>query len=204
MSFHGQFGEDVYMAGLFPPHYIGVCVEVGAYNGVGCSNTYHFEQKGWTCLCIEPNPTQFAACKSVRKNAVNCAVGAEANAECIFHVYNLSGGNESAISSLSPDPRLIASHAHLIRSTHTIPIQVRTLTEILDEANFPRVIDFVSIDTENTELDVLKGIDFTKYAIQYFIVENNYDEPACREYLQARGYTMIHRTGVNDIYKRSA
>jgi FkbM family methyltransferase len=203
MAFYGQFGEDAYMSSLFPTEYKGVCVEVGAYDGTGGSNTYHFEQKGWKCLCVEPNPTQFAKCKAVRKVSVNCCVGAENAEDVAFQVYNICGGNESAISSLKPDSRLIASHSHMIGSTYTIRVKVRTLTDILDQANFPTYIDFISVDTENTELDVLKGFDFSKYTVQYFIIENNYDEPFCGEFLATHGYTKIHRTGVNDFYKRS-
>ncbi len=202
MTFYSQFGEDAYMAPLFPEGYKGVCVEVGAYNGTDGSNTYHFEQKGWECVCIEPNPTQFARCKTLRKNAVNCCIGAEPAEDATFHVFNISGGNESAISSLQPDSRLIASHQHMIHNTYTIKVKVRTLTDVLDKANFPSYIDFISIDTENTELDVLKGFDFSKYTVQYFIIENNYNEPFCEQFLAPRGYTKIHRTGVNDIYKR--
>lgn len=203
MGFYSQFGEDVFMSGLFPAGYNGTCVEVGAYDGRGGSNTYHFEEKGWMALCIEPNPTQFAKCKAIRNLSVNCCVGAEPADDVPFQVYNISGDNESAISSLKPDSRLIESHAHMIGSTYTIRVKVRTLTDILDRVNFPKFIDFVSIDTENTELDVLKGIDFSKYTIQYFVIENNYNEPFCEDYLRERGYTKIHRTGVNDIYKRS-
>ena len=191
------------MSQLFPTGYTGVCVEVGAYDGVSGSNTYYFEQNGWMSLCIEPNPTQFEKCKSKRKLVVNCCVGAQSADDAIFHVFNLHGGNEAAISSLEPDSRLIESHRHMIQSVYKIPVKLRTLTEILDETNIPRRIDFISVDTENTELDVLKGFDFSKYTVQYFIVENNYNEPFCENFLKERGYTKIHRTGVNDIYKRA-
>lgn len=190
------------MSRLFPESYTGTCVEVGAYDGVSGSNTYHFEQKGWKALCIEPNPTQFTKCKTTRKICVNCCVGAQYMEDATFQVYDINGGNESAISSLNPDSRLIASHSHMIGSTYTIQVKVYTLTDILDECKFPTYIDFISVDTENTELDVLKGFDFSKYSVGYFIIENNYDEPFCEDYLREHGYTKIHRTGVNDIYKR--
>lgn len=202
MSFYSQFGEDRYMTTLFPDGYVGTCVEIGAYDGVAGSNTFHFEQKNWKCLCIEPNPSRFQHCARVRKQSVNCCVG-DASAEDVpFYVYTLDGNNQAAISSLRPDPRLITSHQHMLHGVTPIRVRVRTLTEILQTEQFPTRIDFVSVDTENTELDVLKGIDFSLYTIDYFIVENNYDEPDCAQFLAQHGYTKIHRTGVNDIFKR--
>ena len=51
MSYYSQHGEDKYIESLFPEKE-GVCIEVGAYDGITLSNTLHFEQKGWTALCI--------------------------------------------------------------------------------------------------------------------------------------------------------
>ena len=202
MPFYSQFGEDQYLSTMFPPDTIGTCVEVGAYDGVGGSNTYHFEQKGWRTLCIEPNPVAYEKCRQIRAQTVQCCVGATDAEDVPFHVYHLQGNNESAISSLEPDARLVESHAHLIEKTSTIRVRVRTLTDILQESGMPTTIDFISIDTENTELDVLKGLDFSMYTIKYLVIENNYNEPYCETYLAQFGYTKIHRTGVNDIYKR--
>ena len=158
MSFFSQFGEDRILSQRFPEDYKGVCVEVGAYDGHSGSNTLHFKQLGWECICIEPNPTAYEACRSIRKRVVNCCVGATNSDQIPFTIFKIGSSddsNESAISSLEPDARLIESHIHLIKATTTILVQVRTLTSILDEAEFPRDIDFISIDTENTEIDVL-------------------------------------------------
>jgi hypothetical protein len=65
---------------------------------------------------------------------------------------------------------------------------------------FPKDIDFISIDTENTELDVLKGIDLTKYNVKLLVIENNFNEPFCEDYLVQYGYTKVNRIAVNDFY----
>ena len=71
---------------------------------------------------------------------------------------------------------------------------------LLEEA---KNIDFISIDTENTELDVLKGIDLNVYNVKLFVVENNYDEPFCEDYLKQYGYRKINRIAVNDFYMKN-
>ena len=203
--FYGQHDEDKFMNALFSEDYKGVCVEVGAYNGESGSNTYFFEKKGWSSLCIEPIPSQYEKCKVIRKNCVNYAVSDSNKEDVSFTIFNIGNDdNESAMSSLEPDIRLIESHKHMINSTVEIKVKCRTLTSILDDANFSKEIDFISIDTENTELNVLKGFDFSKYSVKYFIIENNFNEPACEHYLKEFGYIKLHRIAVNDIFYKGS
>jgi FkbM family methyltransferase len=199
--FYAQHGEDIFIKTIFPEN-TGTCIEVGAYDGRSMSNTYHFEQLGWKCLCIEPISSVFEKCKSIRKQSVKCCISDSDKEDMEFTIFHL-GSNLSAISSLEPDSRLIKSHAHLISNKTTEMVAVRSLTSLMDELNFPRSIDFISIDTENTELDVLKGINFLKYSIKLVIIENNYDEPFCENYLKQFGYTKIKRIAVNDFFLRN-
>ena len=197
--FYGQHQEDVFIKSLFAENYIGVCVDVGAYDGVNMSNTYYFEKKGWRCLCIEPIIEEYEKCKTIRKECVNCCAGHEDKTEQNFVVFSL-GSNTSAISSLSPDPKLICAHKNLITSEKERKVQVCTLTTLLDDHNFPINIDFVSIDTEGTELDVLQGIDFEKYNIFLFVIENNFEDQSCENFLKKYGYCKINRIAVNDFF----
>jgi len=200
MTDYSQHGESSYLETLFPENYIGNAIEVGAYNGINGSNTFLFEKKGWKCLCIEPIPEEYEKCKKIRSMTLQYAVSSENKEDVEFTIFTLKGNNKSAISSLIPDKRLIVSHIHLLENTQNIKVKCKTLTSILDEQNFPREIDIVSIDTENTELDVLKGFDLEKYKVKVFVIENNYDEPFCEKYLSKYGYKKIHRLAVNDFY----
>ena len=200
-NYYSQFGEDIFMGSLFPKGYIGTCVEVGAYDGRTGSNTLSFEERGWKCVCVEPLPVHFEKCKSIRKYVVNCCISDTNKEDIPFYIFELNDGNQSAISSLEPDQRLIDSHSHLIRKGgQVIRVKCRTLTSVLDEANFPHEIDFISIDTENTEINVLKGFDFSKYKVKYLIIENNYNESICEEYLSSLGFKKFRRHEVNDYY----
>ena len=98
--------------------------------------------------------------------------------------------------------RLVSQLGHLISSVVDIPVKTRTLNTLLTEANFPQKIDFISIDTENTELDVLKGLDLDFYDVTFLIIENNYNERKCIDYLATKGYTVFARLGVNDFFKK--
>lgn len=199
MTYTSQHGEDKFMESLFPNDYIGVCVEVGAYNGISLSNTYHFEKKGWRSLCIEAIPHQYEECRKIRKESVHAAVSDKDGEDIEFTIFNL-GDNECAISGIEPDERLIESHKHMITGVRTINMSTQTLTTILDTYNYPKQIDFISIDVENTELKVLQGFDFLKYDVKCFVIENNFNEPECEEYLKQYGYRKIHRLAVNDFF----
>jgi FkbM family methyltransferase len=197
--FYGQFGEEKFINTIFPDKTDGICIEVGAYDGRSLSNTLHYEQKGWRALCIEPIPEAFQKCKKIRKECYQCCVGENDSDDIDFTIFHLND-NLCAISSLVPDKRLIESHKHLITNVSNTKVKVRSLTSLLDELNFPLNIDFISIDTENTEFDVLKGININKYNIKLFVIENNYNESMCETYLNPYGYKKINRIGVNDFY----
>lgn len=199
--FYGQHEEDAYIQTLFPKDYQGVCVDIGAYDGQSASNTLYFEERGWRCLCVEPQHEAFQKCASFRPECVQCCISSCDKEDQEFTIFSI-GPNRSAVSSLCPDIRLIQTHQHLIDRVETVKSTVRSLTSLLDELQFPRKIDFMSIDTENTELDVLRGIDFSKYDIYLLVIENNFNDPECENYLRPYGYKKIHRIAVNDFYAK--
>lgn len=199
MSFHSQHGEDLFINNFFENKNQGICIEIGAYDGVICSNSLFFEQKGWTALCIEPIPHVFKKCLTNRKYCYECCIGEHDLIDKEFTIFTVQE-HQSAISSLAPDNRLVQQFSNIITDSSKINVTVRSLNSLLDELNFSKNIDFISIDTENTELDVLKGIDLNIYNVKLFVIENNYDEPFCEEYLKQFGYKKIHRLVVNDFY----
>lgn len=200
MVFYGQFETDKYIAEYFSGDYQGTCIDVGMADPIGGSNTYHFEQKGWQCLCIEPNVNYYQLGQGVRKNIINVACGNKHADDVDFEVFTINGDNQSAISSLKRDDRLVVSHQHMINNIEKIKVKVRTLDEILAENTWLQHIDFISIDTEDTELDVLKGFDIVKWKPKLLVIENNHDEPHLANYLCQFGYYREKRVGVNDFF----
>ena len=69
---YSQFGEDRLLQDFFEAGYKGVCIDVGATDGIGMSNSYHFEQQGWMCICCEANPDMYESLKMNIHNGVNC------------------------------------------------------------------------------------------------------------------------------------
>jgi FkbM family methyltransferase len=197
---YSQSGEDSIIETFFGTDYCGTCVEVGAATGITGSNTYKFEQNGWDVLCIEPNPELYNVCSQHRKNAINCAVGSKERDDATFTVFCVGEGNQEAISSLVVDQRLIETHKHLIKGVKKITVPVKRLDTILKENNFLSKIDFISIDTEGTELDVLRSLDFVKHDPTLFVIENNFNDTLIEDFLKEKGYKKTLRNNVNDFY----
>ena len=200
LNYYGQGLEDQVIEKYFPEGFIGGCIDIGATDGIHNNNTLHFDESGWYSMCIEPNPQYYKQLVYNRKNTLKLAISNYNKDGDVFHVVNLDNANEEAVSSLKIDKRLLNDH-----SSHEIIIRdeicdVRTLDYCVENHYKYDTIDFISIDTEGTELDVLKGFDINKWQPKLFIVENVYNEPEIEEYMKTFGYVKDHRMNVNDFY----
>lgn len=187
--------------------YRGFFIDVGSSDPIENNNTYLLEISGWEGICIEPNERYCLMSSGVRKNVFQYACGKENQNDVEFTIFGISGiRQEGAISSLNVDQRLVESHKDLINYEQITKVKLRTLDRIIQkyEKKNGKIerIDFISIDTENTELDVLKGFDIRKWYPKLMIIENNFDENFIEEYLINFGYTKIKRYSVNDFYIR--
>lgn len=194
---------DQHIAKFFPKGFVGSAIEVGACDGIRYSNTYHFELGGWTCLCIEPNHKYYKRLKQNRKHSMPYACGAENKNNVEFTVFQVKRmHNESAISSLNPSKDIIDSHKNLILGQHKELVNVRTLDYCIEEFGQFETIDFISIDTEGTEFDVLQGFNIVRWMPKLFIIENNLDSKQYESYLKSFGYGLAKREPPNDFYLR--
>lgn len=204
--YYGQFGEDEFLEYYFTEkygeNYIGNCIDIGASDGINGSNSYLFEQQGWDCICIEANPEYAESASKIRKQVFNYGISDVNKKDAVFIVYTINGGNQSAISSLGVDDRLVRDHKHMIDRVDSIKIEAITLDSLLESLNYNKKIDFVSIDTEGTEISVLRGFDLLKWKPEILVIENNYKDAIINEYVSQHNYEKILiDLGVNQFYK---
>ena len=81
-----------------------------------------------------------------------------------------------------------------------VAVPIRTLDEILTDAGAPTPIDFMSIDVEDHELEVLSGLDLKRWRPRLILTEDLAKNLRLHRYLQSRGYKWIRRTGINGWY----
>tara|TARA_R100000315_G_C5234266_1_gene145518 strand:- start:1567 stop:2229 length:663 start_codon:yes stop_codon:yes gene_type:complete len=205
-GYFGQFNTDVIIELYFNNIEKGKCIEVGVANGTRGSNTLYFENKGWETLCIEPNPEYCKIAKETREKVIQVACGDNDYLEKLpFTIFDIGVHNiMSSVSGLRPDNRLVDEHNDrgLINKEYQIEVDVMKLDTILKQQEFSRDINFISIDTEGTELDVLKGLDLDYWNIDLLVVENNYNDYNIEEHLNKFGYIKDARWKINDFYIR--
>lgn len=212
--YYGSSEEDKYIREYFPQGYVGRCIEVGGSDGITHSNTYFFEKiLGWDCLVIEPQPGPrfFDSCKEKRNKALNCAVASENKDDAEFTVvycnYQNSGHQQwGGMSGLKVDKKLVEAHKELGLDPREVKITVPTrrldwiIENVFDE-KYP-TIDFITIDTEGTELDVLKSFETTRYNTKVIVVENNWEDPAIETYLTQFGWKRDKIIKQNEFFVR--
>jgi FkbM family methyltransferase len=208
MNKYSQFGEEEIIQSYFDKHYMGGCIDVGASNGIFMNNTKIFEDAGWYCLCIEPNPKYYEELIVNRQHGVNYAID-NRNDDLIFKVVTAFNAEEQdlgqyGISALRIDEKLVESFKNSGLHITIKPILVKAITLdtcIRQYYKYDR-IDFISIDTEGTELDVLRGFSIEDWWPKLFVIENNFNDPEIEEYLKPYGYEKVNRLEVNDFYLR--
>lgn len=198
---YSQLGQDLNVVKFYKQKRDGYFIEIGASDGITLSNTYLLEKEyGWKGICAEPLPKQFIKLKELRTNSicVNKAVYNVSNVQLSFDIAE----NCDMLSGLSG--HIGGFHKHKVDSNKTvINVNTITLNDLLEESKAPTFIEYMSLDTEGSELEILKSVDHSKYTFGLIDVEHNYLEPArqnIRNYLLSNGYAYIGANQWDDCY----
>lgn len=188
-QFYSQCGEDRWIVENLQLPSRGVFVDVGAADGVNSSNTKHFEEIGWTGLCIEPNPMMFEKlCKTRRCAMFKGAIASETGGVPIFHL----GDEEGFIGGF-------------LAEGDVIPVAAARLDDLLRQNGIAK-IDLLSIDTEGTELDVWASFDWKIWTPHVVMMEHQtMDQPSglgeIRQVFSALPYREVLETKFNLVFE---
>lgn len=195
---------DVQLNKIFKNKKKGFYVELGANDGINQSNTFFFEKFfNWSGILIEPYIENFKACKANR-SPLNYFV----NAACVSNSFKsdtmpLIYSNLMTIA-LSGDNEIMDREMHAKSGSKFINGKnfvfnspTRTLTSILEESKAPKMIDLLSLDVEGAEIEVLKGLDHSKYRFNYICVESR-DINEMTRYLESHNYKLIRSLSSHD------
>jgi FkbM family methyltransferase len=169
----------------------GYFVEVGANEPQNLSQTWHLERAGWSGVLIEPQPALAQALREQRTAKVyQCACSSPRNSGATLTLH-LSGIHSSLDADFFVEGTTVSG---------AITVPVRTLDEILAEARATPPLDFVSIDVEGHELEVLAGFDLARWRPRLILIEDLAMTTRVHRTLSARGYRWIRRSGINGWY----
>lgn len=205
LRWHSQYGQDRliyerYFAAAEGEEGLrqGVFIELGAADGIDKSNTLAFERRlGWRGILIEPSRPLFEELRQNRPGStcVHACV-ARAAGDYVFMEDGLSSGFVSHVRGSGAD-----DESSEVRHCQTLP-------EIIDE-HLGRTahIDYLSLDLEGGELDVLRSMDFTRHRVDIMTIEvDEWRGPErarlISELLHQRGYRFVERLVLDDIWIR--
>lgn len=184
----------------------GYFVELGANDGVTQSNSLYFEKfRNWRGLLVEPAPQNYLKCRVNRsaRDSIYCAacVSFDYDKEFVRIAYSNLMSTPVGLDSDIKDPH---AHARLgdqfLNNGETVfefGAVARTLNALLLDAGAPREIDFLSLDVEGAELEVLKGVDHDAFRFKYVLVECR-DFPRLSAYLTSCGYRFVEPLSSHD------
>lgn len=188
-----QLFQDILPLFFLGPIENGFFIEVGVGNGVTNSNTYLLEDKfQWNGILVEPNPLfHTSICENRKAVLVKHAIASKGTEKVTLNVTLNGELSFIANSYIAASPRR--------NIDQRFEVQSKTLNDILVENYAPTKIDFLSIDVEGFELEVLNGIDFSKYIFFVISVEHNYNSEK-----RAEIFRILKRHGYKQILKAAS
>lgn len=200
-----QEGEDIILDNIFEGKTNGFYVDVGAHHPQKLSNTYYFYLKGWIGINIDAMPNSMKKFNELRSNDINLEIPISSFSSMLTY-YKF---DESALNSFSLDLSRQRNTQTKYKITEEIQLKTKTLAEVLDEY-LPenQKIDFLSIDVEGLDYEVLQSNDWGKYKPQVILIEDlelqsidKLSDSKIYIYLIDKDYLLIAKTMRTLIFK---
>ncbi len=198
---YSQEGEDMILRRIFGKQQTGFYIDVGAHHPKRFSNTYFFYKKGWKGINIDAMPGSMKIFKKIRKRDINVEKPIAGKKQTLTY-YAFNDPALNGFSKQLSNSRI--GKKYFIK--YTKKMRTFTLEDILDRhlpAN--QKIDFLSIDVEGLDFDVLKSNNFTKHSPKIIIIEmlfNNLEEIINNniyKFLNSKNYSFYAKT-VNSVF----
>lgn len=205
----GKYLDEI-IKDYFPKNYTGVFFDIGAYDPIIISNSYHFELNGWDTYLFEANTNLINKLKNVRKNVFNYAI-ADTNKESTeFNIVYQNENNNSwnkvaSFSSLDLTYFSMPCYQPFLNKKQyrieKIKVEQRSLNSLLEnELKSINNIDVLEIDIEGGEFNCLKGIDLNKYTPKVILLENMDNNQNIVNYLKQFNYKLDKKYSFNEFY----
>lgn len=194
MKYYSQLEQDKWVHSVLGNKENGYFIELGACDGLYLSNTLFFEENlNWIGICIEPNENYYTELIKNRKcNTTDELIYSEKGKIVDFSYCNALSG-------------IIDNNVGLINKNRIHSKKITTtLADVLDKFDAPNVIDYLSLDVEGQEYNILSTFNFDKYKFRCITVEHNAphigsrQQNLIRELLEKNGYSFVK--GNDDVH----
>jgi len=195
-----QLRQDLFALSQLNMKTGGFFVEFGATNGMDLSNTYLLEKElGWTGIVADPATCWHSALRENR----SCKI----ETDCVWSQSNsILRFNEVTTPELSTVRSLSSSDSLRHMRGKGIGYAVRTISleDMLDKHGAPNIIDYLSVDTEGSEYEILKNFNFRRYKFRVITCEHNFSPQRQKifDLLTINGYSRKFErfSGYDDWY----
>ena len=187
---YSQLGEDILAAELLKKKCGVVYVDIGANHPIFGSNTFYYYLRGGHGICVEPNSDFEKIHRKTRPrdHFICSAVTNRHEKQVSFHKSASSTDSFASFDDKNSTPSLFVNNNHI--------------NDILSRISDAK-IDFLSLDTETMDAEILEAIDFSNYFIKAICVETNKSEQDAKrieDFLCRKGYKLQATNPVNSIF----
>ena len=198
-----QYGQDEVVLRLLNGMRGGFFFDTGASDGIDASNSLRLEREfGWQGICVEPDPGYFALLEQRRTARLfNCCLDEEAG-EVAFVAAGTLGGLLRCY-----EPEELAELRRKRPWARVVTRPARSIREVLRHGGAPPVIDYWSLDTEGSELALLRAFPFDEFTFRVLTVEHNRQanrREQFRLFLESRGFARFCEIEIDDCYVNTA
>jgi len=191
--YYSQNREDLILESFFEDVKSGFYVDVGACHPHVASVTKRFYLKGWRGINIEPQTNLFHLFEAERKRDINLNIGvSDRQATLAIRIYP----NNQGLSTISPE---VKNEHQNEEEYEDISIKVTTLKTILQQHKI-RSIQFLKVDVEGYEYEVLRGNDWSKFRPEVICIEADHILRDWRPLLKKHDYGKVFFDGLNEYY----
>lgn len=191
---YSQNREDVLIDAFFKDVKKGFYVDIGANHPVEDSVTKYFYDRGWRGINVEPNPRFFKLLEQKRPRDINVKAGiSDKSGKLVLREYE---GWHAGLSTFSNDMK---KENEGIADYRDVEVDVVTLKELFVDKKVDK-INFLKIDVEGYEYNVLAGNDWKKYRPELICIEANHTFKDWKSLLEKANYKMVFFDGLNEYY----
>jgi len=192
IDYKSQLLQDKWVVMMTKGKQKGVFLEIGSTDGVTINNTFCLEKQfSWSGICVEPNPDYFKKL-CVNRSAINLPyVFYKESGQIVEFVHH---GELGTISDFVSTDLHAANREKFVSEKGTLKLITARPEDILNLYEFPENFDFLSLDVEGAELDVLESFNLSKFHPALACVEHNHVADrrlAIFELLYSYGYQRI-------------
>ncbi|HBQ61627.1 MAG TPA: hypothetical protein DD671_18970 [Balneolaceae bacterium] len=205
-----QYGECKILHALFKDQLpmFRYFVDIGAADGIRYSNTINLVENGWSGILVEPCKHFLSTLNKNNSDNPNVHVFAGAvsdyNGESKFYVW--SEKEDSQLSTIEDEQYQTILNDEFWKSqgsfTDQYVVDVLKPAALLDKFNAPKLINFVDIDAEGSDMKILNAWPWDDYAVELFCIEVSMGLDPLIEFMKEKNYEIISKTGGNALFCR--